>query len=120
MLSSSLYRSEGERRLFFKEFDDPSTNHGVAERSDGDEFVKLLGRMAFGNLTLQGLYGAREKVIPTASFGTVFNDPGSRTTEKQGFVDLQYDRRFQANWEFNSRVYYDRYVPGSRSVQGHQ
>ena len=37
-----------------------------------------------GGLTLQGLYGSRKKAIPTASFGTVFNDPRTHTVEKRG------------------------------------
>ena len=70
----------------------PATNNGFAENADADRFSKFFGRMTFEHFTLQGLYGAREKAIPTASFGTVFNDPRSQTVERQGFVDLQYDR----------------------------
>ncbi len=109
LLSGSMYSSEGERTLFFKEFDDPSTNNGIAVGADADQFAKVLGRVTFGNLTLQALYGAREKAIPTASFGTVFNDPRTRTIEKQGFIDLQYDRRVRGRWDLSSRLYYDRY-----------
>ncbi|HXW05375.1 MAG TPA: TonB-dependent receptor [Vicinamibacterales bacterium] len=107
--SVSAYGSDGERALYFKEFDSPATNHGVAERADSDEFRKLFGRITWGRLTVQGLYGSREKAIPTASFGTVFNDPRSRTIEKQGFLDVQYDRNLGAGWELASRAYYDRY-----------
>jgi outer membrane receptor for ferrienterochelin and colicins len=109
LASVSAFRSNGQRTLYFSEFDDPSTNNGIAERADGDGFQKLFGRMTWGGLTLQGLYGSREKAIPTASFGTVFNDARSRTIEKQGFIDLQYDRKLGAAWELGSRVYYDRY-----------
>ena len=55
------------------------------------------------------LYGSREKAIPTASFGTVFNDPRSQTIERQGFVDVQYNRTVASSWDVGSRVYYDRY-----------
>ena len=109
LLSGSMYDSQGQQALFFKEFADPSTNNGIAERADGDQFVKVLGRATFGHLTLQALYGTREKGIPTASFGTVFNDPRSRTIEKQGFIDLQYERRVHGRWDLSSRLYYDRY-----------
>jgi iron complex outermembrane receptor protein len=109
LLSATAYESAGQDNLFFPEFDDPSTNSGVAERADGDQFRKLFGRFSSGNLTVQGLYGAREKAIPTASFGTVFNDPRSHTIEKQGFIDVQYDRGLRGGWELASRLSYDRY-----------
>ena len=95
--------------LFFPEFDDPATNNGIAERADGDQFTKLFARVSAGNLTLQALYGTRDKAIPTASFGTVFDDPRSRTIETLGFLDMQYTRKLRAQWELASRLSYDRY-----------
>ena len=109
MLSGSAYDSRGHKRLYFKEFDAPGTNNGIAENVDSDEFKKFFGKLKFANFTLQGMYGARDKDIPTASFGTVFNDPRSRTLEKVGYVDLQYRRELGSTWDLSSRVYFDRY-----------
>jgi outer membrane receptor for ferrienterochelin and colicins len=109
LLSGTGFHSDGQRALFFPEFDDPATNNGIAERADGDQFTKLFGRVSAGNLTLQGLYGTRDKAIPTASFGTVFDDPRSQTIETLGFLDLQYARKLRAQWELASRLSYDRY-----------
>jgi outer membrane receptor for ferrienterochelin and colicin len=109
LLSGTGFHSDGQRALFFPEFDDPTTNNGIAERADGDQFTKLFGRISAGNLTLQALYGTRDKSIPTASFGTVFDDPRSRTIETLGFLDMQYTRKLRAQWELASRVSYDRY-----------
>lgn len=108
-LSASAYDSDGQRNLFFEEFDSPATNFGVAEQGDHDGFRKLFGRATWGDLTLQAVYGAREKRIPTASFGTVFNDPRTRTVQKQGFLDLQYERPLAGGWDLASRLSYDRY-----------
>ena len=66
--------------------------------------------MTFGHFTAQGLYGSRDKRVPTASFGTVFNDPRSGTVETQGYGDLQYERAFGNRWHLASRVYFDRYL----------
>jgi iron complex outermembrane receptor protein len=109
LLSASAYDSAGERRLFFEEFDSPDTNHGIAEGADADEFGQLFGKATVGNFTLQGLYGSRDKTVPTASFGTVFNDPRSRTVEKQGFLDARYERMLPRRWNLDARVHYDRY-----------
>jgi outer membrane receptor for ferrienterochelin and colicins len=110
LLSASRYGSDGDRRIFFDEFNSPDTNHGVAENADADQFSKLLSTVTYKHVTFQALYGSREKAIPTASFGTVFNDPRSRTLETQAFVDLQYNRSLAAGWQIGSRVYYDRYA----------
>ena len=109
LLSATAFHSDGQRELFFEEFADPDTNNGLAERADADQFAKLFGRISFGHLTLQALYGTREKAVPTASFGTVFNDPRTRTIETLGFLDLQYTRNLRAQWELAARVQYDRY-----------
>ncbi len=109
LLSGSAYTSDGQRRLYFEEFDSPASNNGVAENADGDDFRNAFGKFAFGHLTVHGLYGARDKAIPTASFGTVFNDPRSRTVERQGFVDVQYDRTFATGWNVGARAYLDHY-----------
>ena len=109
LVSGSSYGSDGAQRLFFREFDSPATNNGFAENADADRFRKVFGRMTFRHFTLQGLYGAREKAIPTASFGTVFNDPRSQTVERQGFIDLQYDRTIPNSWGIGSRLYVDWY-----------
>ena len=87
----------------------PPTNNGIAEDADSDEFKKLFARVTWNRFKLQALYGTRAKVIPTASFGTVFNDPRSRTVEKQGFLTSGYDRRLGSAWQLASRVYDDRY-----------
>jgi iron complex outermembrane receptor protein len=109
LFSGSYYRSAGQRRLYYPEFDDPSTNAGIAENADSDSSRQLLATLTYGTFTLQGLYGTRDKRVPTASFDTVFDDPRSGTIETQGYVDLQYERGVKAGWHLASRLYYDRY-----------
>jgi len=38
LLSGSFYNSHGQGRLFFKEFDNPATNNGIAVNADEHEF----------------------------------------------------------------------------------
>ena len=47
--------------------------------------------------------------MPTASFGTVFDDPRTGTIETQGYIDLSYQRDLHSGWHLASRGYYDRY-----------
>lgn len=109
LLSSSFYHSRGQRRLYYKEFDSPDTNHGIAENTDHDQFGQFFANLAYRDFSLQAVYGSREKGIPTASFDTVFNDPRNRTTDAQGYLDLKYERSFGNQWELLGRLYYDQY-----------
>ena len=54
LFSATYYDSDGQDRLYYKEFDAPETNHGVASHRDGDAFWSLLGKVSYGDFTLEG------------------------------------------------------------------
>ncbi|HKR58092.1 MAG TPA: TonB-dependent receptor [Pyrinomonadaceae bacterium] len=110
LLSGTVYNSHGRRRLFFQEFDDQATNNGIAENADGDRSQSLLANLSFKNFTLQGSLVSRKKQIPTASFGTIFNDPRAHTIDTHGYLDLTYSRTFGREWGAMARLYSDRYI----------
>ena len=56
------------------------------------------------------MYGTREKGIPTAPYGTVFNNSGTRTTDSNSYIDLRYQHRFGNSWDVLARTFYDRYT----------
>jgi iron complex outermembrane receptor protein len=107
LLSGSFNDSHGQDQLFFQAFDTPATNNGVAVNADGDESKQLFANVAWGGFTLQGVYGSRDKGIPTASFGTVFNVTDTRTVDERGYLDLTYTRELGHGWNVTSRTYYD-------------
>jgi iron complex outermembrane receptor protein len=110
LLSGSFYDSRGHERLYFPEFDSPATNHGIAEDCDQDQYRQVFANLAYHGFALQGAYGWRDKTIPTASFGTIFNDPGERTIDAPGYLDLKYEHKFGSDWGYRARVYYDHYI----------
>ena len=122
MLSGSFYDSAGQN-LFFEEFNSPATNNGIAENCDYEESHQAFASLTYGGLRFEGLFGSREKGVPTASFGDLFNDPAARTVDTRGYFDLSYDHKFGSDWGYAGRVYYDDYkydgfypyVPGSSS-----
>ena len=107
LLSSSFYDSHGQGHLFFPAFDNPATNNGIAVNADNDEFHQLFANISWGGFTLQGVFGSRDKGIPTASFGSVFNVTGTRTVDVRGYLDLGYERNLGHGWNLSSRTYYD-------------
>ena len=110
LLSGTAYSSSGQERLYFKEFDSPLTNNGIAQNADGDRAKQLFANLSYKEFSLQAVYGTREKRIPTASFGTEFNDSRARTTDSRGYLDLTYEHRFHNQLSLSSRVYFDSYI----------
>jgi outer membrane receptor for ferrienterochelin and colicins len=109
LISGSYYDSRGPRRLYIKEFDDPATNHGVAENADDDHAQKIYGNLTYHGFGLRGVYGSREKGIPTASFNTAFNDSRTRTTDTRGYLGFQYQHFFSDQSELLARAAFDLY-----------
>jgi iron complex outermembrane receptor protein len=110
-LSGTLHESNGEQRLYFPSFDAPLTNGGVAEHLDGERIGQFFGRVGMKDVTITGAYGLRNKDVPTASFGTVFNEQVARewTTDRRTLIDAQYDHAFGAT-RFAGRASFDRYA----------
>ncbi|MBI5099239.1 MAG: TonB-dependent receptor [Nitrospirae bacterium] len=109
LLSGSVRDSKGDSRLFISEFDNPSTNNGIARDSDFDRNYSLFSKFSRGGFTFEGLYASRTKGIPTASFGTDFNDNRNRTFDKRGYVSLKYEHRFDDYSQIMGRLFYDIY-----------
>ena len=109
LLSGSFYDSQGQDQLFFKEFDNPATNNGIATNADGEELHQFFASASWGGFTLHGAFGSREKTIPTASFGTIFDVTGTRTVDERGYIDLMYERQLANGWNLSSRTYYDQF-----------
>jgi iron complex outermembrane receptor protein len=112
LLSGTYYDSAGPSRLFFPDFNSPATNNGIAQNADSDSSHQIFTSLTYGGFRLEGAWGWRDKQIPTASFGTVFNDPNERTVDSRGYVDLAYDHKFGSDWGFTAKLYYDGYHYG--------
>ncbi len=108
VFSGSYYSSEGDDRLFFKEFDTPENNNGIAEDLDNDRFTAFFNKYSFRDFTLQLNYHQREKVVPTAPFDTRFNKRFF-TVDERGWADLKYERIFDNQLNFLSRINYNFY-----------
>ena len=110
LISSTFYGSRGQNSLFFPEFNTPETNYGIARHADDDQVGSALAMISFRDFTLQAVYGTREKGIPTAPYGTVFNNSGTRTTDSNSYIDLRYQHSFGNSWDVLARTFYDRYT----------
>jgi outer membrane receptor for ferrienterochelin and colicins len=108
-VSGSVLDLDGQRELFYPEYDGPETNNGFTRDADGERALNFFLRAAYGGFVLQGGANRREKHIPTGAFGTTFGDRGTKTVDERPFAELQY-----ATPEFNgltivARAFFDRY-----------
>ncbi|MDH4249731.1 MAG: TonB-dependent receptor, partial [Nitrospira sp.] len=107
--SGSYYYSVGQQNVFYQEFNTPDQNNGIAHRMDQDTFHNFFAKASYGDFTLQGGYVGRKKRIPTASFGTMFNNGRDATADNRGYLDLKYQHEFANQLTVKGRLYYDRY-----------
>ena len=109
VLSGSLFDSEG-RDLYFSEFDTPDQNNGLAQNADRDHAGNFFAKYRRGDLTFTGGYVKRSKQIPTASWGTVFNDPRNKSWDERAFIDLKMERSLNAHLDVAGRLTYGFYT----------
>ena len=113
LLSGSYYTSDGQRNLYYSEFDqrrsaDPRAAHnGIAENTDGEKALNLFSSASYEDFSLSGFYSYRNKEVPTASYLTVFDDGREATTDNRGYVDLKYNHGFSEDSQLQGRVFFD-------------
>ncbi|MCI0564906.1 MAG: TonB-dependent receptor plug domain-containing protein, partial [Nitrososphaera sp.] len=105
-MSISDYKGDD---LYFSEYDTDSTNNGIAGNLDWERYWGLFTRMSYGDFTLQAKTTQRKKGVPSAGWGTAFNNPGFYTLDKLQLVELLWNHSFSNTQELTIRGYYDRY-----------
>jgi outer membrane receptor for ferrienterochelin and colicins len=107
LLSGSGFDSDGQDNLYFKEYDQPATDYGITSHTDYENGFNFFTTLSYGDFTLEGAYNSREKGVPTGSYGTDFNDPGTHTVDEFGYVDLKYEKEFENGLGVVSHAYYN-------------
>lgn len=109
LASGSLYRSNGAENLYFPEYSSAGSADGIAKNLDGDRFDHLFAVVRTGAFRFEGLFGTRDKIIPNASYGTVFGDPRNREIDTRGYFDATYSTDLSSATQLDVRAYYDAY-----------
>ncbi len=105
MLSGTFYNSQGET-LFFPQFDSPVTNYGVTSNTY-ESFQHALATISFHGFTLQGLFSARDKGVPTGYYGALYNDPATQNHDYHQYLALTYKHSITEKWDLTARTSYD-------------
>ena len=106
LLSTTRFHSRGQD-LFFPEFN--AINNGVAQNLDSDRYKNFYGKLNFAGFTLTGAYSKRDKAVPTASFGTLFNDPNFQVSDGESYVNLDYAGEVSQRWDVSAHLFQGRY-----------
>jgi outer membrane receptor for ferrienterochelin and colicins len=115
LASGTFFHSRGQD-LFYPEFALPATSFGWARGCDREQFGSAFLKLAYRDLTLESGYVKRDKVIPTAPWGTVFNNPGTESTDSSLFVDLKYQHFFENGLDLMTRFSWNQYFYDGRYI----
>jgi outer membrane receptor for ferrienterochelin and colicins len=105
LLSGTFYNSQGQT-LFFPQFATPANNNGITSDTDYESYKHILATITFHGFTLQGLFSTRDKGVPTAYFGAVFNDPGDFNIDSHQYFNLGYQHSI-GKWQLDAHTSYD-------------
>ena len=105
LLSGTFYNSHGQT-LFFPQFNTPANNNGITGDTDYESYKHILATLTYHGFTLQGLFSTRDKGVPTAYFGAVFNDPADFNVDSHQFVNLGYQHPV-GKWQLDANTGYD-------------
>lgn len=108
LMSGSWQESAGQRNISYPEYAlDP--NGPVFRNNDYDSAKSFYSRFSYGDFTLSGLYGTREKGVPTGAYEIVYNTKPNNTVDDRGYVDLSYRHTFGTITDLSARLFYDAY-----------
>ncbi len=101
-------RADGADR-FYKEYDDPTSNNGVANNLDWERRLGVHSSVSRGNIRLHGRYSARRKGIPTGAYEMAFNSPEAASLDAYAALELDYDAELTPDKHLSTRAYFNRY-----------
>lgn len=114
LLSASRFKTQGQDFVF----PEISTNNGVAKGLDGDSNYRLYSKLDYAGFTASAAHVWRNKDLPTASFGSEFAAPGTRTIDRQTTLDLRHSGEtpagtlishvYLADYAYNGIYIYDK------------
>jgi len=97
-LLGNYYETDGDD-IYFREFDQPSNNNGIAENNDELKYSGLFLKIDYKDINITGMMKKYEKLIPTAPYNTEFNKRLSQFEDSE-YIDLSW----------SPRISYDKYL----------
>lgn len=106
--------SGGRPQIYYEEYDDPSTNNGIAQDLDCESAQHAHLRAEYRGFTFLLDTVNRYKLVPSAKYFTEFNahEPPSDEIDQQSFAELNFTREISKanNSQVFCRVYRDNHT----------
>jgi outer membrane receptor for ferrienterochelin and colicins len=108
-VSGQVGKVKGQR-LYFKEYDDSSTNYGVADNLDRDQFYGFLTTLSYKKFSFEAFRTFREKEVPTGAWDAIFNARNAKTRDEWNFIDAKYEEQIKNNLSLSVKGSYNFYT----------
>lgn len=108
LIAASFINSKGQD-FYYPEFYFSGPSGGWSRSCDEEQAWKFLIKAAAGELTFIANAVSRKKNVPTAVYGSIFNDDRLMTTDEKYFAELKWDHPFDDHKNLMARIFYDRY-----------
>ncbi|MGZ8947258.1 MAG: TonB-dependent receptor plug domain-containing protein, partial [Methylococcaceae bacterium] len=109
LLSANGFNRDGQERIYFKQFDTPEQNNGVAENLDYDHYHSAFAKLSYEALRIEGGYIDRKRGVPTGFWDGDLNDPINSNADSQAYVAINFDDAIAKDWRLNGRLGYHHY-----------
>ena len=103
--------TDGEN-LYFREFDTPENNNGIAEDLDRFRTLSVLTSLTYKDFQLSGMVRDYDNDIPSAPFNALFNEPQKQYNNLE-YVDFKWSPRLAYDKFLIGKVTFDHYKYGS-------
>jgi outer membrane receptor for ferrienterochelin and colicins len=108
LISASFVNSKGQD-FNYREFAESSDSAGWTRDGDGEKARKFLIKAVLGEVTFLANAVSREKNVPTAVYGSIFNDNRLRMLDEKIFAELKWDHPLTDDKNLKTRIFYDWY-----------
>jgi outer membrane receptor for ferrienterochelin and colicins len=108
LVAASGFRSAGQNRIHFPEFDS-AAGPGIAVSLDDEEVPTFMASVSAGRFSVRATGVQRRKQVPTASFDSVFGDGREATRDTRASLSGVYDGPLGGSWMGTARLAYDYY-----------
>ncbi|MDX2417064.1 MAG: TonB-dependent receptor [Xanthomonadales bacterium] len=109
MLSATKYESDGQKKLYYPEYDDPETNNGIYVNNDHDSHESVKAALGYKDFSFNAAWAKRKKGIPTASYETLFNDNRAYTNDDYLVMAMAYSSVWADRFDVSAHVGYVSY-----------
>ncbi len=104
LVSASGSHREGNPSLYYAPFDEPGVSDGIAHDADAESTRSAFLSLQWHDLTFEAGYTSRTKHIPTASFGTIFDDSSAAGVDETGWAQLSFERQLQPDLQLRATL----------------